>query len=423
MSKTGTKFFYGYLVVAGAWLSMFVCSGTQYSFGVFMPVLIGEFGWSRSTLSLAFTLNTLIMPFQGLLGGYLVDRIGPRWTVITGGIVGGISVALLGAINEVWQFIAVFGILVPSGIALSYWVSTITTVRRWFVKRAALMVSLAMMGSGLGMVLLMPLAHVMIRAWGWRISYAAFGAILFAGTLVGGLLLKRDPQSAGTYPDGEKPIDPKGVFETTPPGSTTTWPVREAFRQPAWWLIIAAQLGYSLAIMGLLGHLITWGSQDLGIPLGTMVVIFSWVYVLSAVIGRIAGGYASDRLIARFGFSRKPVPYFCTFGVAAGVFLCPFVTAIDELAAVSILLGFCYGSGLSVYPVYLGDLFGLENLPVLFGVKELFTASFGALGPILFGLSYDLTGSYNTAFLTTGACCILSGFALYFLKMPARRSA
>ncbi|MBN1613898.1 MAG: MFS transporter, partial [Deltaproteobacteria bacterium] len=351
MPKRQKCFFYGYLVVAGAWLSMFVCSGAQYSFGIFMPVLIGEFGWSRSALSLAFTLNTLIMPFQGLLGGYLVDRIGPRWTVAMGGIIGGIGIALLGTVDEVWQFIAIFGVLVPSGIALSYWVSTIATVRRWFTRRAALMVSLAMTGSGLGIALFTPLSHVMIRAWGWRACYAVLGTILFAGTLIGGSLLKRDPQSAGTYPDGEQPIDAQRYFGKASLNATSNWSVWEAFHQPAWWLIIAAQLGYSLALMGFLGHLITWGSRDLGIPLGTMVVIFSWVYLLSAVIGRIAGGYASDKLIIRYGFSRKPVPYFCTFGVAASVFLCLFITTAGELAALSILLGFCYGSGLAVFPV------------------------------------------------------------------------
>ncbi len=77
--------------------------------------------------------------------------------------------------------------------------------------------------------------------------------------------------------------------------------------------------------MGLLAHLITWGALDLEIPLDTMVVIYSYVFVLSAVFGRLFGGFISDWYMARFGISRKPIIYFNILGVGLGVFLCPLV--------------------------------------------------------------------------------------------------
>ena len=105
------KFFFGYIVVLGAWLAMFVSAGAQFSFSIFQPYLLKEFGWSRGMLSLGFTLNLLTMPIFGLLGGYLVDRIGPRWTVVIGAVFGGIGMVLLSTITQVWHFILLYGMI------------------------------------------------------------------------------------------------------------------------------------------------------------------------------------------------------------------------------------------------------------------------------------------------------------------------
>jgi hypothetical protein len=283
------------------------------------------------------------------------------------------------------------------------------------VRRAALMVSLAMTGSGLGMVLLTPVAHAVIARWGWRAGYVVCGVILAAGTLLGGLLMRRDPAALGQLPDG----DAAAAASDGPGGiGPSGWPLAAACRTSCWWLLIAAQLGLSVTVMGLLGHLISWGSAELRVPMGTMVAIFSWAFILSAVAGRVAAGFASDWIAARRGGDRKPLLYLCNFGLAAGALACPAVGGIPALVPVCVLLGLCFGSGLAVFPVYLGDLFGLRHLPALFGVIELFVAGCGAVGPLLFGLAYDKLGSYAPAFLAAAALCTLSGLALVFLQPP-----
>lgn len=417
MEKQGQSF-YGYVIVAGAWLSMLVSSATLYSFAVFMPFLIEEFGWTRSVVSSALALNTIILPLQGVLAGYLVDRIGPQRTVIAGGIIGGLGTALIGTTKELWQFIALYGILVPSGIALCYWIANIATVRRWFVRKAALMVSIAMTGSGLGMVVFVPLAHTMIGAWGWRAGYYAFGAILCGGTLMGGLLLRKDPATIGVGTDGNTESDGKKKPESPGIQNDGTFPISAVIKLPTWWLLIASQFGYSLTLMGLIAHLIIWSTTDLHIPMGTAVAIFSWVFTLSAVCGRIAGGLVSDWLVHRFGATRKHVLFFCTFGSAAALLFCPAIESAADLAPLAAVLGFALGSGMAVFPVYLGDLFGVQNLPALFGMMDVFASGFAAAGPVLFGFIYDTVGSYNPAFFIAGLLCVFSGITLCFVRPP-----
>ena len=420
VEKGRQQFFYGYVVVIGAWLAMFVAGGAQFSFSIFLPALIEDFGWTRGMLSLGLTLNLLFMPVFGLLSGYLVDRIGPRRTVIIGAIIGGIGVALLSTVIQIWQFILIYGVLVPMGVGLSYIIPTVSTVRRWFMRKAGQMVAIAWTGSGLGIVFLVLAAHGMIESWGWRTSYIAFGIILLVGGVIGGLLLRKDPESMGTYPDGVKPSEGELEARTDFAARDEKWSVREVIRTPSWWLLVGAQLGYQVAMLGFLAHLITWGAIDLGIPLGTMVLIYSYVFVLSAVLGRLFGGFISDWYMAHFHISRKPVLYLCTLGVGLAASLCLGVDSTMEIILVSILFGFCYGNGLAVFPTYLGDLFGVRNVAVLFGVSAIFVGGFGAIGPALYGFSYDVAGSYNLAFTVTGVLCLISALCLFLLKPPRK---
>ncbi len=415
------RLFYGYVIVIGAWVAMFVSAGAQYSFAIFQPVLLDEFGWTRGMVSLGLTLSLLVMPAFSIIGAHLVDRIGPRWTVIIGGIIGCIGVALLSTITEVWHFILLYGVLTPMGLALSYMIATVSTVRRWFMRKAALMVAIAMTGSGLGIVFLVPAANAMIEAWGFRFSYIAFSLILLIGAVLGGSLLKKDPESGGTYPDGVKPSEEEFKARDDFMAREERWSLREVFKTRSGWLFICAQLGTTVAVIGLLGHLLIWG-EDLGVPRETMTLIYGFAFVLAAVVGRLFGGFISDWYMARFNISRKPILYFNILGVGLGAFLCPLVGSTMGIVLVSILLGFSYGSGVAVFPTYQGDLFGVVNLPMLFGVFGLFIAGFGSIGPILFGFCYDTTGSYNLAFIITGILCVLSAICLFLLKPPKRRS-
>lgn len=417
------KIFYGYWVVVGAWIAMLVCSGAQFSIGIFMPALITEFGWTRTSISTGLTLSLIIMPIAGLGSGYLVDKIGPRLTVIIGSVIGAFAMFLLSQISQIWHFIVVYGIFLAAGLAMSYVVPNVATVRRWFMKRAALMVAVALTGGGLGVVFLVPVAQILIRTFGWRGAYIAFGIILLAGGIIGGLLLKKDPESEGTYPDGEKPDEEMMKVRADYLTRAEKWSVADAFKTSSWWQLNIAQMGYILAIVGLLGHMVTWGTLDLQIPKETVVKIFSFAFVMSSVIGRLVAGFSADWLMSRFGMTRKPLLYFCIFGVAAGMFLCPYVKDAQSLFWASILLGFSYGSGVALFPVYLGDLFGVANIPVLLSYVVLSVSIFGAIGPILFGMSYDRTHSYDMAFMISGILCVISGIFFYLLKPPKKAAA
>ncbi len=416
----GRPIFYGWIVVIGAWLAMLVSSASISSFSIFAPELEAQFEWTRVMSSWGYTLNTVVVAVFSLVGGILADRIGIRRLVLTGAVIGGIGMALMSQTSQLWHFYLLFGVTAPAGIALCFIVPTVATVRRWFMRKAALAVGIAMTGSGLGMVLLIPLYQRLIEAVGWSSAYIIIAIVLMVGGTAGGILLKKDPESSGMHPDGIAPaageIESRADFATR----NQIWSVKEVFKTSAWWLLMISQF-FQIAIIGLVSHMVFWGSEDLGIDKMVAVGMLS-LFALAAVVGRLAAGFLSDWYMNRFGFSRKPALYICTISVALGCLFSIWVGSQTELLLVCLLIGFGYGVGLAVFPSYLGDLFGVSSVPTLFGIMFLFTAGvFGSIGPVLFGFFHDAYGSYDMAFLTTAVLCFISAITLFMIKPPVKR--
>jgi len=184
-----------------------------------------------------------------------------------------------------------------------------------------------------------------------------------------------------------------------------------------------AVVGYRVALQGLTSNLMIWG-MDLGMSRGAASNLLSF-FVLSAVVARVCVGFLSDWTMARFkGTTRKPALFLCTVCAGLGCFLgATIVNNPTELIVIAIIVGFGNGIGLSLFPTYLGDLFGVANIPALIGFAGLATAAFSAIGPALFGFSFEAMGSYDLALNITGTLCVVSMISLALIKTPVKKGA
>jgi cyanate permease len=286
------------------------------------------------------------------------------------------------------------------------------------MRKAAVSVAIAMTGSALGVVILIPVIEHLIGSIGWSYAYLVLGVIVATGATIGGALLKKDPESHGTYPDGVEPTDEEMGSRADFAARLHVWTAREAFKTYSWWLLLFSQF-FQIAVIGLIGHIVFWG-QDLDIPKSEAVNILV-LLVLAAVVGRLFGGFFSDWYMARFKISRKPILYLGTVLVAVGCLLAMWVDDSTGMLLVSILVGFGYGIGLAVFPAYIGDLYGVVSVPALFGIMFFCTAGiFGAAGPILYGGIHDSYGSYELAFMITAILCFISAATLVPIKPPSK---
>jgi MFS family permease len=288
------------------------------------------------------------------------------------------------------------------------------------MRKAGFTLGLTMAGNGLGVVAFAPLGVILLNQYGWRLSYVFFGIIMAIGATIGGMLLKKDPESQGDYPDGIKPSEQEIKARADFTVRSYHWSLKDVAKNRNFWLYTIAMMGYFIALNGLTSNIVLWG-KDLAMSDIAAASLLS-IFILSSVVARVSMGLFSDWAMNRYkGSTRKPILSLCLIFSGLGSLLG--ATAVHtqaELIVIAVMVGFGNGIGMSLFPTFLGDLFGVVNIPMIQGFGMLFTTTFAAAGPIMFGYSHDITNSYNLALAITAILCAISLISLIVVKMPQK---
>lgn len=196
----GRGLFYGWLVVAGAFTITCVGFGCVYSFSAFVEPLECDFGGSRGSVSLVFSLAGFLYFSLGSISGPIADRLGSRRLAVAGMLLIGAGLAVAGFAQTLEQVYAAYGVGVGVGCA---YVPAMGAVQRWFVRHRGFASGLASSGIGVGTLVVPPLAAVLIATLGWRYAYLALGSLaaVFGASMA--LLIENDPHDRGLGPDGD----------------------------------------------------------------------------------------------------------------------------------------------------------------------------------------------------------------------------
>ena len=166
-----------YGLIALAFLHIAVSRGLHGTFGVFFVAMVSAFGWSRATtagaISLAIVFEGACLPFAGAL----TDRIGGRKTLMLGGLVLAVGLGFASTISSIWHFYFWVGIVSAFGIALIGMVPHVAILSREFPQRRGTALGIAWAGGGVGIVLLVPLAQLLIDKWGWSVAYIGIAMV------------------------------------------------------------------------------------------------------------------------------------------------------------------------------------------------------------------------------------------------------
>jgi len=397
------KIFYGYIILLVGFIIQAVAWGASYTFGIFFNPLISEFGWPRATISIAVSLSTFTYGLFGIFVGRLGDRVGPRIVMIGCGVILGAGYLLMSQVNALWQLYLFYGLIV--GIGLSGMdVLLLSAVARWFVKKRGMMSGILKVGTGAGMVIMTLVANGLISGYGWRDAYIFIGIIVLVAVVSAAQFLRRDPSQKGLLPYGADKTN----------ANSSNWveegfSLREAIRIRQFWLL-SAMAGLFLFCSFIIFVHIVPHAIDLGITSANAARIMAIIGGVS-IAGRMVMGVASDRIGTRLAVT-------ICFIIQVGALF--WLQAAGELWMFYLfagIFGFAHGGFFALISPAVADLFGLSAHGTLFGAVFFAGTVGGAISPPLAGYIFDVTGSYQLAFIIIVAASVV-GLILSLLLKP-----
>ena len=161
-------FFYGWLIVGVAFVTMAIGVTARTAFSLQLPPLIDEFGWDRGLVAGAFSFGFLVSAAISPIAGRVMDRYGPRVVIESGVCLMASGLLLAQVIEKPWQLYATLGVLVGGGANLMSFTAQSLFLPNWFVRHRGLAISIAFSGVGVGAIVLLPWLQTIIGQHGWR---------------------------------------------------------------------------------------------------------------------------------------------------------------------------------------------------------------------------------------------------------------
>jgi len=404
--KFKNQLFYGWIVVISLLVVSTVFYGTSTSFGLFFKSIESEFSLTRTMTSAISSANLVLAGFIALGSGWALDRYGPKKIIFFMGLFTGLSLLLTSQTNAPWQLFITYSLLLSMGIGAVYVVPT-STISRWFDKKRGLALGITGAGSGLGMIVMAPLATYLILNFDWRTAYIVIGLIAWAIIIPLSRLLKRDPSEVGALVDGKK-YD--SIDNQSSEGNIQ--PVALSFRQVLstrnFWFLTVTWLFFGHCLFLVFTHLVPH-ILDTGFSPGEAAGVVSLIGG-AAIAGRVLGGIASDRI------GRKLAAIISALLQAGAMLWVIWSHELWMFYVFALVYGFASNSLGCAMGALIGDVFGLSRIGTTFGALEVSFGIGAATGSIVGGLVFDISGSYFTAFLIATLSMFLAALLISLVK-------
>jgi MFS family permease len=384
-----------WLIVAGLFLVTCGMAIPLAAFGVFLPIVVEAFGWSRGAVSTALSINLLVGGLAGFGIGALADRFGPRIMLVLTVALAGSAFALIASVGTLWELYLFIGVLGGVGTS-SFYLLSATTIARWFADRRGLALSLVLVGFNLGYVTAGPLAALLITLMGWRAAYAVLGGGAGLLAMVGAVSVRLPHGSEIAAGRSDRAAPP------TPGGLT----LREALTDPRQWSLNASWLLQGGLVFMVTVHIVPY-ARDRGASLAGASLVLT-AYGVGALGGRLVSGLASDRLgtltTVRAGF----------LAMTLAMIVLVWLPSPTVMLAAMTLFGAGFAAADTMVAKVIPDVFGLRAIGAIMGVLNLGWRAGAALGPAVAGFLFDLTGSYAVPF-GAAPVGVLAAWALFVL--------
>jgi MFS family permease len=420
--------FYGWWIVVASAFSNGIGGSIQWQgFTVFFLPVAGTLGLSHAATSVPFALARAENGVLGPVTGWLIDRMGVRPLMFVGTIVVGIGYILLSQTNSYLSFLLVYLFVISIGASTAFMQAATTALNSWFIRKRGLAMAINSAAFRFGGAIVIPLLAFIVIRVGWQTAALWVGVLMIVVVAPMALVFKRSPESMGLRPDGDPaPLRTPGTPATSTAASsaprrnrssieatTEDWGIKEALKTRAYWVLTVGTV-LRMAAHGAVGvHLVPMlvsrgqTEQSAAIMIGALAAFSVPLILIFGMLGDRVGraklltvGYMSSSL---------------------SLLLLALVGGTWPLM-LSLLLWAGSEAGASLNWALVGDLFGRRNFATLRGMlAPMYNAALVAT-PILAGLVFDRTGTYQPA-LFAGSAIMFAAAVVFFVLTPPKRQA
>lgn len=412
-STTKPPLFYGWkLSFLASFGILMLHGGAVYLMNTFTQPFTEMYGWTRGQIGTAMGIGSFCGMAAAPVLASLAMRISLRCLMTAGAVVGGVTMFFFGWFTDLWLFTLNFCLLWISGQACGG-VVTNALMSNWFIRHRGKAFGIVNFGMSFSGAVLPFIALVLLKLFNLQTATSILGAAVLLTVAPGVWFFVRDtPESMGLLPDGDKPSGKDGADGSAAEKSAERPPtIRELLHSPLTYRIgIAFTLGI-MAAAGVVGQLKPRFS-DMGFS-DFAAMAFMCATAFFTACGKYVWGWVCDR-----------IPPLQTgkllFTYCAGAYLLSFLpTNAVCMVIFAVFCGLGMGGTWTVLPAVVVEVFGREHFMAAYRVVSLFIF-FKSFGYIIMGQAYQLTGSYDAAFI---AFSLLSVVSLLLMPRAGSRYA
>jgi MFS family permease len=402
-----------WLLLAGSFAAFTVSAGLMHSYAVFLVAFIHAFAWTRAETSIAYSVSQLVAGATSSLVGAMVDRLGPRRLLLLGSIL--LVVGLVGAahVAALWQIILLYGAVMTFGANCLGLVVFVPILSRRFVQRRGMAISVVQSANGFARALSAPLVQVLISSFGWCETYLIQAGFMAAMTMPLAALLRRGEPAPPPRAPPDAAAPPAAEAPTAPPLPSPGWTLTEAVRTPHFWLLFAVYLFTGLGSFLVSLHQLAF-AVDRGFDKLYAAEVLGMGSLL-AIAGTIVTGSLSD-------YIGREWAAILAYGVSIlGVVCALFITDAHQgwlLWLFACFFGLTWGARGPAITAKTADLFPGRQLGTILGVITIGSGIGSAGGSWAAGWIFDISGSYELAFILSIASYACGCIAFWALRRP-----
>jgi MFS transporter, OFA family, oxalate/formate antiporter len=405
VSISGSRIYYGWVILAIGFILAITLYGLSFSFGVFFKSLESEFNISRAATSAIFSSFLLLSPVFGIPGGWLLDRYNPKIVFVLIGIFMGTSLLVTSQATQPWHLFLGYSFLMAVSNGPTF-TALMSMPSRWFVERRGMALGIAGSGINAGILIMTPVSAYLIASYGWRESYFILAMVAFCVVIPLSLLMRNPPENNFAITLKEESFVPKQG------NRYNGMSLGQAIRTRKLWMFICLFSLMSVAPFIIMGHLARH-AIDLGVPDMIAASLFSVIGGLG-ILSRMLLGPLSDKI------GRKATVMMAISSQVIAMVIILQATELWQLYVFSVFFGFSFGGFGTTVVAYVSDTFGTRHLGKIIAVADTGWNVCGAAGPAIAGFIYDTSGLYFYAFLL-GGLTSLTALLLTAVSKPEPR--